>query len=488
MWLGIGSAIKHWGKYLPDKTAILLGSKEFTYKELYYRSISISNYICQTDLDCRIAVVVKDKFEYLSCIVGLNIINIPIIILNPYISIEALEVNLNDTKPNLIIVDSDGKQKIKKVKSYNGKLMAISDIPFNNGNNLLIRPYKTEWGILFSSGSTGISKAIIYEHQTMVSELLAWILEIGITRQSTFYIGRPISYTGGLVLALATLLVGGTVILNSDNIDNDFSEIWLHYQKCLNYWKVDFTFFVPDQIRHFTKIAKNTIGGPTILVMGAAISSNEKKVAKKVLKSPIIESWGNTEGLGTITDISDLEKRPDSIGRPFLTEEIFIVTEDLEHCPPSQRGRLAGTDETMFVEYANRPSVTERVKKKNIILSDDIGYMDSDGYFYIEGRSQESFIFNCETIFVSDIEHKIREIDGVKENCIILSEFNNIPRLYIAIIADASHYSSIKQLINNKLEFKYYQIHFIDKIPRLASGKMDKLTLKQIIEENNERI
>ncbi|GAI84575.1 unnamed protein product, partial [marine sediment metagenome] len=158
--------------------------------------------------------------------------------------------------------------------------------------------------------------------------------------------------------------------------------------------------------------------GPTILVMGAPISGEEKKKVYEFLKSPIVESWGNSEGLGTITDKEDLFVRPNSIGRPFLTEKLCVVSDDLVECAPKQRGRLAGSEETMFVEYANRPDATNQVKKNNLILSDDIGYIDEENYFYILGRDQETFIVNGQTVFLTDIEENLRNKIGIIESCI----------------------------------------------------------------------
>jgi fatty-acyl-CoA synthase len=487
MWLGFGSAIKHWGKYQPDKTALIVGSAEISYKTLNDKAVSISNYFCRTESKGRIAILLKDKFKYIASISGLNLINIPVIILNPYLQIESLNINLTDATPDFIIVESETKSLLEKTNIFGGKIVNIDEIPVNSDFNYSIRIPNKEWGILFSSGSTGTSKAILYEHQTMLSELLAWILELSIIRKSVFYIGRPICYTGGLVLTLATLLVGGTAILNLPNIDNDFIMIWTHYQNCLQKYKIDFAFFVPDQIRQFIKVAKNNLGGPTILVMGSSILPDEKKKANKILKSPIIESWGNTEGLGTITEIQDLEKRPGSIGRPFLTEEILVLSEDLEICQHGNRGRLAGSDETMFVEYANRPDATERVKRNNFILSDDIGYMDSDNYFYVEGRVQESFIVKGKTVFIVDIENRIREIPGIIENCVIVDEYDKKPIFFALVVAEPSKKENLEREIRKRINIDFGQIFYSDRLPRLASGKIDRLSAKNQILKNYEK-
>lgn len=485
MWLGIGDAIEHWARYKPNKTALRIGDRIYNYRALYERAISIAIFITESKVEGRVAVGVDDKFEYLASIAALNLVGNPIIILNPHPTQESLTVHLRDTKPNIIIGHSDLIHTVEKVANRSLQTMNILEIQIVKNGRPLARINSKEWGILFSSGSTGISKAIVYDHSTMLSELLAWCLELGIRRETRFYIGRPIYYTGGLVLTLATLLVGGEVILPEHQDDNDFETIWNHYQKCVADGALDLAFFVPDQLRTFIRVAKEPLGGPTILVMGARISGDEKKNACRILKSPLIESWGNSEGLGTITDKEDLFSRPDSIGRPFLTEKICIVSDELVECEPGQSGRLAGSEENMFVEYANRPDATERVKRNNLILSDDIGYMDENYYFYVLGRDQESFVVGGQTVFLSDMEERLRKVAGVIDICIIAVEAKCATAFYALIVSEKNvSKDSVKMEIQNALNEKLSGFLFVETLPRLSSGKIDRLGAAKLVNES----
>lgn len=482
MWLGIGDAIEHWARYRPNKTALKIGDRTYDYQTFYERAMSIGIFITDSKVKGRVGVGVDDKFEYLASIAALNRVGNSIVILNPHPTQESLTVHLRDTEPSLILSHSSLKHTIEKITNKNLQTMNIADIPMTNNRRPLVQVVSSEWGILFSSGSTGVSKAIIYDHSAMSSELLAWCLELGIRRETRFYIGRPIHYTGGLVLTLATLLVGGEVILPEHQHDNDFEVIWNHYQKCVADTTIDLAFFVPDQLRTFMRFAKAPLGGPTILVMGARISGDEKKNAYSLLKSPIIESWGNSEGLGTITDKEDLFNRPNSIGRPFLTEKLCVVSDELVECEPNQSGRLAGSEETMFVEYANRPDATERVKKNNLILSDDIGYMDENYYFYILGRDQESFVVEGQTVFLSDMEDRLRKVAGIIDICIVAVEANGTPAFY-AIIVPSKGISEdlLKTEIKKALIVKLSGYSFVESLPRLSSGKIDRLGAVKVV-------
>lgn len=483
MWLSIGDAIEHWSRYKSNDTAIRIGDRSYDYSTLYERAISVGLSLSESKVKGRIGVGVDDKFEYLACIVALNLVGNSVVVFNPQSTQESLRIHLRDTTPSLIIGDSDFIHNIDMVSCISLQTLDISKIPTIKERRQLSKIESKEWGVLFSSGSTGISKAIVYDHTAMTSELLAWCLELGIRRETRFYIGRPIQYTGGLVLTLATLLVGGVVILPEYKDDNDFLSIWMHYQKCLAVEAIDLAFFIPDQLRTFIRNVKEPIfGGPTILVMGAQISGDEKQNAYNLLKSPIIESWGNSEGLGTITEKEDLFVRPNSIGRPFLTEKICVVSDDLIECEPGQRGRLAGSEETMFVEYANRPDATERVKKNSLILSDDIGYMDEEYYYYILGRDQESIDVEGQTIFLSDMEDKLRKITGIKEGCIIAMQAKDSPSFYVLIVPqENASEDTIKMEIKNTFSIKFSKCLFVESLPRLPSGKIDRLSTSKLI-------
>ena len=57
-------------------------------------------------------------------------------------------------------------------------------------------------GLCFPRGRPEPPKGILRNHDSMAAEVLGWCLELSIRRGSTFYIGRPLFYTGGLVLGV----------------------------------------------------------------------------------------------------------------------------------------------------------------------------------------------------------------------------------------------------------------------------------------------
>ena len=412
------------------------------------------------------------------------------ILLNPCLTEESLRTTISDTAPELVVQDRDLAQAwfspalegIPKIIVDDLKPEQSSDVPW------LERSPDSEWGIVFSSGSTGVPKGIVRDHNSMITEIIGWCLELPLTRQSVFYIGRPLFYTGGLVLALASLFVGATLIVNDYDDDSDSDEVWSDFEKQLLAQEVDWAFFVPDQLRAFTRLGRAPKhAAAAILVMGAPISGAEKRKARDTLGSQIVESWGNSESLGTITEPKDLDLRPDSVGRPFLTDELWIVDETLTPCAPNERGHIAGGETAGFDEYSNRPEATLVVKRKNLIISDDIGYTDECGYFYVIGRDQDILLRGNTLVSISRVSEKIREQAGIVESevCSLGSEADS---LAAAIVLSPSFTEDVDVLltrVNSHLgsSEQLSQIVLFDALPKLASGKVDRLAIQRCLRE-----
>src|SRR5258708_21843818 len=117
--------------------------------------------------------------------------------------------------------------------------------------------------------------------------------------------------------------------------------------------------------------------------MGAPISSATKRAVRERLGAELIESWGNSEGLGTITEREDLDKRPDSVGRPFLTDQLYVLDEAGKRLGPGEIGRLAGLADSRLLEYQNRRDLNEELLRGDLAISEDLGDVDADGYLHL---------------------------------------------------------------------------------------------------------
>jgi acyl-coenzyme A synthetase/AMP-(fatty) acid ligase len=294
------------------------------------------------------------------------------------------------------------------------------------------------------------------------------------------------------VLALSTLLAGGTVVFGESD-DADASAVWNDYQKNARQRKLDWAFFVPDQIRRFTDFA-HTCGvselnaADRVLTMGALIGGDEKIRARAALRSEIVESWGNSESLGTITDPEDLDGRPNSVGRPFLNDRLFVVDENGSILPTGQIGRLAGGREAGFLAYAGRPIETANAFKNDLIVSEDLGYTDDAGYFYVLGRVQDAVVIGNRTVLLTEIEAEVRDLENVEDCCVVALPVGahgvELTCLVVPRSDEAERTNSLDTKVRARLQREKpsdVRVAWAKALPRTASGKVDRLAVTRLL-------
>ena len=485
MQFGLIEAIRHWGTYRPDKVALYSNGRSFTYGCLLGKSEAAAKAILDTTDGHRIAVATQQKAAFVMSLLGVMRAGKSAVILNTRLADKRLQVTIDDTTPDAIVQDLALGNSLASTALAAVPRVILDSVNKSSSPNVPWPEYEAseEWGIVFSSGSTGVPKGIERDHDSMVTEVIGWSLELPLTRHSVFYIGRPLFYTGGLVLTLASLFVGATVIANDYRDDENSDEVWSDYIRESGRHVVEWAFFVPDQLRAFLAAQhRSSTPGKYILVMGAPISGETKLAARDRLGSDIVESWGNSESLGTITEPQDLDERPDSVGRPFLTDELFVVDDELRICAKGEIGRLAGAHTAGFRKYTNRPEETKIVKRESLILSDDIGYMDQDGFFYVKGRVQDRVVRGHTSVFLPDIAENLRARSEVQEADVCAVDNDNEIDLVAAVVLkqrSTATPADYCKTLNADLpsDEQLSRVAILAALPRLPSGKIDRLEL-----------
>lgn len=484
--LGISESISHWAKYDPNKICLVNETTSLSFLELN----SIVDYIAEnffltSTQSTRIPLSLNSKLLLLcSIIASLRCNKVPVL-LNPNLTSSDLKLVLKDLVATNIFIE--------KGYTINApcdiKAIEIDDSILKKG-----RSYKTslywptpniqdDWGVLYSSGTTGRPKGIVRSHFSILSELLGWCFELETRRSSHYYIARPIYYTGGLVLSLTCLLVGGKV-----SVYDEFSpERYLEHLSSID--PVDLSFLIPSQISSLvTHIKQANISdfasAKVILSMGAPFPQELKREATGVLKSAIIESWGNTEGLGTITNMEDLELRPSSIGRPFLTDDLFIIDENLSRVATNVIGRLAGNVDSRFSSYSNREDLNQKLIVDDVIVSEDLGMQDENGYFYLFGRVTDVINTKNGNVYPILLEKQVSLLSEVEEAAILgISDGDfQIPVCVIKLRSSIEDTDFLLDHINATLSQsgldKIFQLKIVTDFPKTASGKIIKSQLK----------
>ncbi|MBF0108266.1 MAG: acyl--CoA ligase [Magnetococcales bacterium] len=486
MGFSLHEAVRHWATYTPEKPLLINEHLHITYREIQEKIIKIRAVLSARHLEPQtpIGLLMDDKPIYLASLCAILSEGHSVVILNVAIPGNLLANMIHDCQCPLLLTHETLLEKARQIdcdqilvdRMLQQTPTTFDPAPFRNPENYNPRYLDQIWGTIYSSGTTGQPKGVVRTDLSILSELIGWCFEIPIVRSSTIYISRPIYYTGGLVLSAAAMLAGASIIapvLHSE----------INYHDLLSRHSVSMAFMLPSEVDQLiqARIA-SSLPWPApekILTMGAPTSVTLKKLTKKWLHCDYIESWGNSEGLGTITDPDDVERRPKSIGRPFLTDRMFILNDKREIVQNQEIGLISGIADSNFSEYRNRSDLNQEAINDDRVISEDLGHIDPDGYFYIVGRTVDRMIRNGHVVFTSDIERAMLQTENFEAAKVVAIERPGKDAIPVAAVV-------LKPSITKTPEDLLQDIHsllppeqhvssilIVNQLPMNAAGKVD---------------
>jgi acyl-CoA synthetase (AMP-forming)/AMP-acid ligase II len=154
--------------------------------------------------------------------------------------------------------------------------------------------------------------------------------------------------------------------------------------------------------------------------------------------------------------------------------------------PVGETGEIRIRGPNVTSGYWNREAETAEAFVGDRFLTGDIGYMDSDGYFYLVDRKKDMIISGGVNVFPRDIEEVAVEHPAIAEVAIFGAAHEKWGETPVAavLLADGAKADpdEIKQWVNARVGAKFQRLHdvlIMDEFPRNAAGK----TLKRVLRD-----
>jgi len=220
-----------------------------------------------------------------------------------------------------------------------------------------------------------------------------------------------------------------------------------------------------------------------------------EEVVDKMNMKEITIVYGLTEASPGMTqttyDEPSLEKKCSSVGKKLQgVDTVILDPETYEPCPDGVIGEFCCKGYNVMKGYYKMPEETAKVIDKNGYLhSGDLGYRDSDGYFYVTGRIKDMIIRGGENIYPKEIEDFLYGCPGISDVQVIgvpSAKYGEQPGAFIIKKKDADlTEQDVLDYCRGKIAWyktpKY--IKFVDGFPLNAAGKIMKYKLRELAHE-----
>ena len=208
-------------------------------------------------------------------------------------------------------------------------------------------------------------------------------------------------------------------------------------------------------------------------------------------KARITKGYGMTEVCATTTCETYNAMREGSVGIPFINSNVMIYDNDKEQeLPYNTTGEICIQSASMMLGYKDNKAEMDTLLRKHPdgnrwIHTGDLGYMDEDGFLFVEGRMKRIIMIVRDGLvykmFPAQTEEVLNTHPMVRESCVVSMTVGNEIALKAVIILETAN--ALKQEICQELNkiceqsLATYQIPreyvFVEEFPRTAAGKVD---------------
>ncbi|ENH3688935.1 medium-chain fatty-acid--CoA ligase [Escherichia coli] len=343
--------------------------------------------------------------------------------------------------------------------------------------------------VLFTSGTEGLPKGVMLTHNNILASERAYCARLNLTWQDVFMMPAPLGHaTGFLHGVTAPFLIGARSVL-LDIFTPDACLALLEQQRCT--CMLGATPFVYDLLNVLEKQPADLSALRFFLCGGTTIP---KKVARECqqLGIKLLSVYGSTESSPhAVVNLDDpLSRFMHTDGYAAAGVEIKVVDDARKTLPPGCEGEEASRGPNVFIGYFDEPELTARaLDEEGWYYSGDLCRMDEAGYIKITGRKKDIIVRGGENISSREVEDILLQHPKIHDACVVAMPDERLGERSCAyVVLKAPHHSlSLEEVVaffSRKRVAKYkYPEHIvvIEKLPRTASGKIQKFLLRKDI-------
>ena len=502
--INIGDWIRKWSLLRPQKHALIFEDRPFTYQEVNQRTNQLCHHLLENRVvkGDRVAVLLHNCHQYLEIFFALSKIGAILVPLNWRLAGPELEFILKDSGSRILIFEPEFEEVVASIRP---------NLNLSNGNYIAIGEPHPDWAIayekviskqpthepisngfiggedphiiMYTSGTTGIPKGAVLSHRKTFFNVLNADIVYNLISQDIMIISRPMFHSGGLLVEAAPILYkGGTLILQKRLRPVEILEtVARHKVTILELAATVYQFILQEcdlSQYDLSSVRCYFTGGERIPLT----------LIKEYLKRGIALSqiFGQTEA-STITFLSSEKAaaKIGSVGLPVFHGEVRIVDKEGKAVLPGEVGEIIIRGPTLMSGYWNRPDLAAETIREDWLYTGDLAKKDEEGYIYIVDRERDMYISGGENVYPAEVEKVFFSHPKVFDVGVIgvpHEKWGEVGKVYIVLkpsetMAEEEALRFLRGKLGKYKIPKY--VEFIEKLPKTASGKIQKFILKE---------
>lgn len=506
----LGDIIRNNAYKFADESAFVYHGRTVTFADYHDRCQQAASALSRAGIrrQDRVSVLSQNKIEFLELYGAAELAGFILATVNFRLAPPEIEYIVNDSQPRILFFEAPFtetvaglRDRLPTVETYVSFGHEIGALPswavdyetFVGSGDSVGAPHVSTpddiMHLIYTSGTTGRPKGVVRRHRAEMEVASLMATEIGVLVSDRMQLMMPLFHVGSRFLQLGAHLRGATVVLH---YQFDSADI-LH---TIERERATITHMAPTMFQNLLdEPAIDDVDLSTLhtLVYSAApmsVALLQRGLAR--LGPVFLQLYGMTEGGGTTLhkrqhkpEGSEKEcRRLGSIGQAAPTVDIKIIGDDGTEQPTGEPGEILTRTPTHLSGYWNKSVATIEALRDGWYHTGDVGYLDEDGFLFLVDRKKDVIISGAENIYSREVEEAVASHPMVVDVAVI-----GLPDDYwgetvaaVVVVKDGQAPETQALIDHCKTQIASYKkpktIFFVDDLPRLPSGKVNKVILR----------
>ncbi len=508
----VGDIIPRNAGLRPDATAFVADGEERSFAEYAERCYRLANALIGRGAarQERVAIYARNCPEYLEVFGAGEVAGLVVNTVNFRLAGPELEYVLNDADPAVVIFEARYAEAVGGLRDQLPGVRAYIQI----GDEAAVAPWCEPYEALLAAGAPTRPDQRAQAHDTayliytsgttgrpkgaMLGQRAQWLTglmlgyDFGLTPDDRWLCVMPLFHVGAKYWQLAVQMAGARLYLHRRFDPQAVVE-------AIERERITITHFAPTMLQailDLPDLARRDLTSLHTVSYGASpIPEPLLRRALEALGPIFVQRYGSTEAAAvTSLEKSDhvIDGTPEqarllvSAGQPNLMTEIKIVRADGSDCAPGEAGELLIKNPDLVMQgYWRNEEATAEAMQGGWFHTGDVGTLDARGYLAIVDRIKDMIISGGENIYPREVEDALMHHGAVDNAAVIGVPDDTWGEAVLAFVvrrvgAEAGEAELIEHCRARIASYKKpSRIEFVRALPYLASGKVDKVRLRE---------
>jgi len=474
-----------------DRVALTNGDENLTYAQLFEAS-SVAGEKARSAGAEYFAMLDESSFAFPTALFGAAWAGIPFVPLNYRLTGDELDALLTRVEPAVLLCEDGRTESLASRDQCHaiGRTDFISQTRAAGAAGL-----DPEWSmdpeeiaiLLFTSGTTGAPKAAVLRHSHIVSYILTTVEFMSAEEDAAQLVCVPPYHIAGIASLASSIYSGRRIV----QLPNFTAESWVETARRE---KITNAMVVPTMLSRIVEALEDQPSAdlPYLKAISYGGGKMPQAVIERAMKlfpdTNFTNAYGLTETSSTIailgpddhraamaSDDAAVRKRITSVGQPIPTIEVEIRDNEGNEVATGERGEIYVRGDQVSGEYLGKGS---QLLDDGFFPTKDGGFLDDEGYLFLEGRMDDIIVRGGENMSPGEIEDVMLEHEAVADVAVIGIPDEQWGEAVVASVVlkqgKAASEGELQQWVKDRLRSSRTpeQIQFSDELPYNETGKL----------------